>query len=82
MIATLRRRRYATAGIAGLADAPCPGHPPTYTREDRDRVIALAMGPPPEGLTHWSVRQMARQTSMSPSMVSEPESRPASSEAA
>src|SRR5208337_5223069 len=40
MTVKLWRRRYATAGIAGLADAPRPGHPPTYTREDRDRVMA------------------------------------------
>jgi transposase len=69
MTVKLWRRRYAAGGIAELADAPRPGHPPTYTREDRDRVMALAMGPPPEGLTHWSVRRMARQTGMSPSTV-------------
>jgi DNA-binding MurR/RpiR family transcriptional regulator len=32
-------------------------------------VMARAMGPPPEGLTHWSVRRMARHTGMSPSTV-------------
>ena len=37
MTVKLWRRRYAQAGLAGLADAPRPGHPPTYTREDRDR---------------------------------------------
>jgi len=69
MTVKLWRRRYAEAGIAGLADAPRPGHPPTYGREDRDRVMALAMGPPPEGTTHWSVRRMARHTGMSPATV-------------
>lgn len=69
MTVKLWRRRYAAAGLAGLADAPRPGHPPTYTREDRDRVVALAMGPPPEGVTHWSVRRMAARTGMSPSTV-------------
>ena len=49
MTVKLWRRRYAQAGLAGLADAPRPGHPPTYTREDRDRLVALTMGPPPEG---------------------------------
>jgi len=63
------RRRYAEAGLAGLVDAPRPGHPPTFDREDRDRVQALAMGPPPEGLTHWSVREVARRSGMSPSTV-------------
>jgi transposase len=69
MTVKLWRRRYAEAGLAGLADAPRPGHPPTYTREDRDRVMALAMGPPPEGLTHWSVREVAKRTGMSPATV-------------
>jgi transposase len=69
MTVKLWRRRYAQAGLAGLADAPRPGHPPTYTRADRDRVMALAMGPPPEGSTHWSVRRMAQHTGMSPSTV-------------
>ena len=69
MTVKLWRRRYAQAGLAGLADAPRPGHPPTYTREDRDHLVALTMGPPPEGTTHWSVRAMAGRTGMSPSTV-------------
>jgi transposase len=69
MTVKLWRRRYAESGLAGLTDAPRPGHPPTYTREDRDRLVALTMGPPPEGLTHWSVRRMAQRTGMSPSTV-------------
>jgi len=69
MTVKLWRRRYAESGLEGLADAPRPGHPPTYTREDRDRVMALAMGPPPEGLTHWSVREVAKRTGMSPATV-------------
>ena len=66
MTVKLWRRRYAEAGLAGLADAPRPGHPPTYGREERDRVMALTLGPPPEGLSHWSVREVAKRTSMSP----------------
>jgi transposase len=69
MTVKLWRRRYAALGVAGLVDAPRPGHPPTYTREDRDRLVALTMGPPPEGTTHWSVRMMAARTGMSPSTV-------------
>ncbi|CAN5520615.1 IS630-like element ISMsm5 family transposase [soil metagenome] len=69
MTVKLWRRRYAEAGIAGLADAPRPGHPPTYGRDERDRVMALAMGPPPAGTSHWSVRHMAKRTGMSPSTV-------------
>jgi transposase len=69
MTVKMWRRRYAEAGLAGLVDAPRPGHPPTFDREDRDRVQALAMGPPPEGLSHWSVREVARRSGMSPSTV-------------
>jgi len=69
MTVKLWRRRYVEAGLDGLADAPRPGHAPTYTREDRDRVMALAMGPPPEGMTHWSVREVAKRTGMSPATV-------------
>ena len=69
MTVRLWRRRYAEAGLEGLSDAPRPGHPPTWTREDRDRVQAIAMGPPPEGQTHWSVRELARRTGISPATV-------------
>jgi transposase len=69
MTVKLWRLRYAEAGIAGLADAPRPGHPATYTRDDRDRLVAFSMGPPPAGQTHWSVRAMAARTGMSPSTV-------------
>jgi transposase len=69
MTVKLWRRRYAEAGLAGLTDAPRPGHPATYGREDRDRLMALTLGPPPEGTSHWSVRSMAEASGMSPSTV-------------
>jgi len=69
MTVKLWRRRYAEAGLAGLVDAPRPGHPQTYTRADRDRVVALTLGPPPEGTTHWSARRMAEQVSMGTTTV-------------
>jgi transposase len=69
MTVKLWRRRYAQSGLAGLAERPRPGHPPTYGREDRDRLLALTLGPPPAGTTHWSVRDMAEVIGMSPSTV-------------
>ncbi len=69
MTVKLWRRRYAEAGLAGLADAPRPGHPPTYPSDDRDRVIALTLGPPPEGTTHWSARRVAERTGMGTTTV-------------
>jgi transposase len=47
------RDRYARAGLAGLADEPRLGRPPNYSREDRDRVIALTLEPPADGTTNW-----------------------------
>jgi transposase len=64
MTVQLWRRRYAQAGLAGLADAPRPGHPSTYTRADRDRVIALTLSPTTDGTTHWSARRLAEQVGM------------------
>jgi transposase/DNA-binding transcriptional regulator YiaG/transcriptional regulator with XRE-family HTH domain len=64
MTVKLWRRRYAEQGLAGLAEAPRPGRPATYAREERDAVIALTLGPPPEGLTHWSARRVAERMGM------------------
>jgi transposase len=69
MTVKLWRRRYAEAGLAGLTDAPRPGHPATYGREDRDRLMALTLGPPPEGTSHWSALRMAAATGMSTTTV-------------
>ena len=52
MTVLLWRERYARAGLAGLADEARPGRPPTYGREQRDRVIALTLEPPSDGTTH------------------------------
>ncbi len=51
MTVLLWRERYARAGLAGLADEARPGRPPTYGRDERDRVIALTLEPPSDGRT-------------------------------
>ncbi len=65
----LWRRRYGASGLAGLADGHRSGRPARYTREDRDRVIALTLEPPPDGVTHWSVRRLAARLTMSETTV-------------
>lgn len=65
MTILLWRRRFETARLAGLCDAPRPGRAPTYGRAERDRVIALTLEPPPDGTTHWSARRMAARTGIS-----------------
>ena len=65
MTVLLWRRRFEAERLAGLADEPRPGRPPTYQRADRDRVIALTLEPPPDGTTHWSARRIAARVGMS-----------------
>ena len=65
MTVLLWRRRFEADRLAGLREAPRSGRPPTYTRADRDRVIALTLEPPPDGTTHWSARRIARRVGMS-----------------
>ncbi len=69
MTVLLWRERYAPAGLAGLADEARPGRPPTYGREERDRVIALTLEPPSDGTTHWSARRLANRVAMSETTV-------------
>ena len=69
MTVLLWRTKYARDGLAGLVDEPRPGRPPTYSREARDRVIALTLEPPPAGTTHWSVRRLAHRVGMSETTV-------------
>ena len=69
MTVLLWRERYARAGLAGLADEARPGRPPTYGREERDRVIAMTLEPPSDGTTHWSARRLANRVAMSETTV-------------
>ena len=64
MTVKLWRGRYAQAGLTGLAEAPRPGRPATYSRAERDRVIALTLEPPSDGTTHWSARRIAQRVGM------------------
>jgi transposase len=69
MTVKLWRRRYARLGLPGLADEPRQGRPPVYSRDERDRVIALTLSKPAEGTTHWSVRRLADRLTMSETTV-------------
>ena len=69
MTVLLWRAKFEREGLAGLADEARPGRPPTYSRADRDRVIALTLEPPPAGTTHWSVRRLAERLAMSETTV-------------
>ena len=69
MTVKLWRRRYAALGLAGLREEPRPGRPATYSREQRDRVIALTLSEPPPGTTHWSARRLGERLGMSETTV-------------
>ncbi len=64
----LWRKRYAEYGIEGLADQPKPGRPPTIGR-DKIAEIVTATLTPPEGVTHWSARRLAKETGVGKSTV-------------
>ncbi len=54
------RQRYATLGLAGLADAPRSGRPKEL---DDSAILAKTLEAPPRrlGVTHWSTRLLAHE---------------------
>jgi transposase len=63
------RRRYADGGVAGLADRPKSGRPPTVSARKRAQIVALTLRPPGRGVTHWTTRDVARTAGVSHSTV-------------
>jgi transposase len=55
------RSRFAEHGLAGLADEPRSGKPPTIPRSVRDEILSITLTEPPAelGITHWSSRLLA-----------------------
>ena len=64
----LWRRRFGEYGIEGLQDEPKPGRPRTIGRDKTAEVVAATLTPP-EGVTHWSARRLAKQVGVSHSTV-------------
>src|SRR6266540_4002996 len=66
-----RRARFAAERLDGLLDEPRPGRPRTVSDERVEEVVVRALeSAPPDGGTHWSTRQMAKQVGLSQSTVS------------
>jgi len=63
------RRRFADGGVAGLADRPKSGRPPTVSARKRAQIVALTLRPPGRGVTHWTTRDVARTAGVSHSTV-------------
>jgi hypothetical protein len=64
----LWRKRYAEYGIEGLQDEPKPGRPRIIGRDKTAEIVATTLTPP-EGMTHWSARRLAKQVGVSHSTV-------------
>lgn len=63
------RRRFAEEGVAGLQERPRSGRPPTIPARQRARLVALTLKPPGGGRTHWTTRDLARESGVSHSPV-------------
>ena len=64
----LWRKRYAQYGIEGLKDEPKPGRPRTIGRDKIAEIVATTLTPP-QGMTHWSARRLAKQVGVGHSTV-------------
>jgi transposase len=62
------RGRFSKLGMAGLADSPRSGRPPTLSTEKLNRILTEVTRPP-RHRTRWSVRSMARHAQVSKSRV-------------
>ena len=63
------RTAFAAKGTAGLADRPRSGRPRRLDETTAKLIVAKALEPPPPGTSHWSVRDLARELSLSPTTV-------------
>jgi len=64
----LWRKRYAQYGIEGLKDEPKSGRPRTVDRNKIAEIVATTLTPP-QGMTHWSARRLAKQVGVGHSTV-------------
>lgn len=55
------RRRFASAGAAGLHDKARSGRPAAITPALKRKIVNTVCGKPPKGLGRWSVRSLANK---------------------
>jgi transposase len=66
------RRRFLEDGVEGLADQPKAGRKDhALTSDTVDKLIQLAMSPPPAGRARWTTRLLAKQFGITSGAVSD-----------
>lgn len=64
------RKRFVEKGLPGIEkDAPRSGRPPTRRQQAARRIVERTTQTLPANATHWSVRTLAKELDVSPSMV-------------
>jgi putative transposase len=63
------RRRFLQQDVSGLHDELRPGRPRPISDERVAQLVRKTLDTKPEDGTHWSIRQIARQTRLSKSTV-------------
>src|SRR5437763_5224925 len=63
------RNRFIADGMAGLADEPRVGRPPSILSGRVEEVVALTLEPLPRNATHWSRASMAERSGLSRSTI-------------
>src|SRR3989449_7432150 len=63
------RRRFLERDVTGLHDELRPGRPRPISDERVARLVRKTLETKPQNGTHWSIRQIARQTQLSKSTV-------------
>jgi transposase len=64
------RKRFAEMGAAGLQDRPRSGRPKAFLSKVIAKVIAVTVGDPPKGVSHWSSRAVAKACDVSQTLWS------------
>src|SRR6202790_1465123 len=64
-----RRRRFLEQDVSGLHDELRPGRPRPISDERVAQLVRKTLDTKPKDGTHWSIRQIARQTRLSKSTV-------------
>ena len=63
------RKRFIDKRLDGLADEPRPGHEPTITDEQVEKVVVDTLEATPDNATHWSRASMAKRSGLSRSTI-------------